>query len=304
MKFYSSVVSAISAIAASSAITSVTAFGVHPNIATPRSTFSGATTTSLYSLEDEDLESKLRKTKARNIRAKAAPAPQHQSQTPSRRRQRIPRMSDCQTLEEATKATYEHLHILSPRDMAAFWTVVPKLLQKGDRRHPPNKQEKKGGRNEHEQQMLHQFDTILAHTLEAINTFGYRDLAQTTLGFAKIVKRVQGKRLRRNSPQRILQFVFIGKSVEYKQSIFGCLAKASMPVLSEFEPRELSNVIYAFGLAEYNSKFEDGSTLFGVLARDHIARLDNLDKFKPQELSNIIWAYATANGSHPEIFRK
>ena len=46
----------------------------------------------------------------------------------SSRGSRIPRMSECRSLTEALNKTYDNLDILSPRDVAAFWAVVPKFL--------------------------------------------------------------------------------------------------------------------------------------------------------------------------------
>jgi len=88
-------------------------------------------------------------------------------------------MLDCRTLEDANEATYNQLDILSPCNMTAFWTVVLKFLQKWGR----------GPSKKHDRQLHHQFDTILVHTLKEIKALKYRDLAQTTLGFAKIVKK-------------------------------------------------------------------------------------------------------------------
>ena len=69
---------------------------------------------------------------------------------------RIPRMLECRTLEEALNATYENLDRLSPRDVSAFWAVVPKLLR--------------GGRYNHDQmkQMFHQFDVISTKSIKEI----------------------------------------------------------------------------------------------------------------------------------------
>ena len=45
-----------------------------------------------------------------------------------RGRGRVPRMSEMKSLEEALTATYDNLDRLSPRDVSAFWAVVPKFL--------------------------------------------------------------------------------------------------------------------------------------------------------------------------------
>ena len=93
----------------------------------------------------------------------------------------------------------------------------------------------------------------------------------------------------------------IGNNSVEKQFIFGCMAEASRLILSEFQSRELSNLIYAFGLAEYNHEFEDGSTALDIFA---VKASSNLGNFEPQELSNTVWAYATLEISHPLLFKK
>jgi len=61
-------------------------------------------------------------------------------------------MSEMRSLEEALTATHDNLDRLSPRDVSAFWAVVPKFL--GGR----------GPRTSNQQQQqhkFHQFDKIL-----------------------------------------------------------------------------------------------------------------------------------------------
>ena len=41
---------------------------------------------------------------------------------------KVPRMVDCDTLDDAIKAMHDNLDKVSPRDLSAFWTVVPKFL--------------------------------------------------------------------------------------------------------------------------------------------------------------------------------
>jgi len=188
-----------------------------------------------------------------------------------------------------------------------------------------------------------QMKQILAYTLKDITTFGYRDLAQTSISFAKITNKVQKKRrLKYGNTEQILQDVLIGKESKIKQFIFTDIAKASIPILHEFDARHLSNLIYAYGLVEEVVLVENGSTFFGMLAKqvisfnrlddfwpqalsnilwayanvgvsnsqlskkvaDHIIQRDNLHKFIPQHLSNILWAFATAEESHPKLFKR
>jgi len=237
---------------------------------------------------------------------------------------------DCQTVGRAVQMIHDHLQTSTPRNLSAFWSSVPQLLKKS-----------RFDQVQNIEQMIHQLDDILAHTLQDINSFDSRDLAQTTLGLAKIVKSVSGtdgKRLPRyGTPQRVLYDMIIGD----KEFIFKVLAASSMNILHKFGARYLSNLIYAFGLADYVIKFEDdGSTLFDVFAQaaipnlhtfngqdlpnmlwsyanvkvsnsqlfeqagDSIVKMNNLNEFWPQALSNTVWAYATLNESHPQLFKK
>ena len=244
------------------------------------------------------------------------------------------RVKDCQTIKEAVDMTHGKLENLSARSLSAFWSSMPRLLR--------YKEEEEYDDNT---QLQDQFDTLLARTMEDISTFGYRDLTQTTLGLARIVKHVGGseKTYAENSPHQILQNLLIGSnnSEANKYFIFRHIAAASLPILPDFDSRHLSNFIYAYALAGYVPDFEDGSTLFDILAVEAIPNLRNynsqyisntlwayataketnstlfkeagdticarkkfVDDFRPQELANILWSYATANESHPELLRR
>ena len=198
-------------------------------------------------------------------------------------------------MEEALGATFDHMAILSPRDIAEFWTVVPRFLQKRGKRHT-NKRE--------EEHMFHQFDTISICTMEDIETFRGRDyLSTTALGLAKTVKIVgnSGKRPPKGSPHLILQHLLIGKNSDGKQLIFDRIASTSVYILPEFDARSLSNFIYAYGLAECVSKFDDGSTIFDLFAMEAIP---NLEKVNAQDLPNMRWSYATVEAPNPLSFRR
>jgi len=241
---------------------------------------------------------------------------------------------DCQTVEELVQLMYDNLQTSTPRSLSAFWSSVPQLLRKS-----------RFEKVQNVEHMNHQLEDILGHTLQDINSFGSRDLSTTAISLAKTVKNVSGidgKRLPRyGSPQRVLHDLIIGENSSNKEFIFKVLAEPSMIILHKFDARHLSNLIYAYGLAEYVIKFEDdGSTLFDVFAQsaipnlhtfngqdlsnmlwsyanvklpnsqlfehagDSIVAMDNLNEFWPQALSNILWAYATLNEQHIKLFEK
>lgn len=203
-------------------------------------------------------------------------------------------MADCKTLGEALNATHDFLDMISHENVAAFWAVVPQLLQKHNVR-------RRGGQK-HEK-MSHQFDDILTKTMEDIETFGPRELATTTLGLAKIVKDVEssGMRLIKGSPHQSLHDLLVGGDKGNKQFIFRHIACASMPVLHNFDARCLSNFVYAHAVANYVPTFEDGSSFFDIVAKETIPKLG---EFNPQDFSNLLWSYATTEETNSALFEE
>jgi hypothetical protein len=129
-------------------------------------------------------------------------------------------------------------------------------------------------------------------------------MSTIAISLAKIINKVQKrKRLRYGSTEQIIQDLLIGKDSKNKQFIFNYIAKASTPILHEFKARELSNLIYAFGLAQEVVLVDDGSTFFEVIANQVIS-FDNLDEFNGQGISNVLWAYANVGVSNAQMFKK
>ena len=198
---------------------------------------------------------------------------------------------DCRTVEELVQLMYDNMNNSTPRIISTFWSSVPKRKSRFDK-------------VQNIEQMNHQLNDILDHTLEVVNTFGYRHLAQTALGFAKIVKNVSGtdgKRLPRyGTPQRVLYDLIIGANSSNKEFIFKVLAASSINILRKFDARHLSNLIYAYGLAQVVI-VEDDTTLFDVFAQ---AAIPNLNHFNSQDLSNMLWAYANVKEPQPQLFEQ
>ena len=82
---------------------------------------------------------------------------------------------DCQTIKDAVQMIHDHLHNSTPRNLSAFWSSVPLILKKS-----------RFEKVQNVEQMNHQLDSILDHTLQDTNSFGYRDLATVAIGLAKI----------------------------------------------------------------------------------------------------------------------
>jgi hypothetical protein len=175
--------------------------------------------------------------------------------------------------------------------MAAFWPSLAKLVQN-----------QRGGNSR--VQLNEQLDAILYNTMESMNKFDGRDLATTALGLAKVMKQVEshGQRAAAGSLHRRLHTLLVGINSEKKRLIFDKVAKTSVLILSEFDARSLSNLMYSFSLAEYVPKVKDesGRTIFDVLALEAMPKLNH---FNPQGLSNMLWSYAKMESSNLVLFK-
>jgi len=241
-----------------------------------------------------------------------------------------PDMSQCNTIDDLIETAYDHLDTISPRGIAEFWSSLVKHVQNH-----------RGGNSR--AQLNEKLAEILCNTLENMYNFDGREIATIAISLAKLMKQVEfrGQRAATGSLHRILHNLLIGEvNSENKHYIFSEIAVYAVPILSKFEARHLSNLIYSFGHAEYVPKDESGRTIFDVLALEAMSKLNHfkpqglsnmlwsyakmessnsllfaavgdsimgmndVGEFKPQELSNIIWAYATAGQSHPQLYRK
>ena len=84
-------------------------------------------------------------------------------------------------MRELSQTAYEHLDLLLPGDTAAFWTEASKLVQRQTRKRFLDEN----------QNLAEQIDEILVHTLENIDGFNQKQIAQTTLAMAKITSNVE-----------------------------------------------------------------------------------------------------------------
>jgi hypothetical protein len=241
-----------------------------------------------------------------------------------------PDMRLCNTIDDLIETAYDHLSTISPRGMAAFWSLLVKHVKNH-----------RGGNCR--AQLNEQLAEILCNTLENMKRYSYRDIATIAISLAKIMKQVEsrGQRAATGSLHRILHDLLIGGgNSEKKRCILNEIATHATPILSKFDARSLSNLIYSFGHAEYVPKVENDCTIFDVAAfeamsklqhfncqelsnmlwsyakmkssnsvlfkksGDSIVGMNDLSGFMPQAISNIIWAYATAGKSHPKLFSK
>jgi hypothetical protein len=238
-------------------------------------------------------------------------------------------MQQCNTAEELVHLAYDHLDTISPRGIAAFWAALPKILHRRDRNSRA--------------QVNEQLAEILCNTLENMKGYSYRDIATIAISLVKIMNEVEshGQRAATSSLHRHLHTLLIGGgNSENKHYIFSEIATHATPILSNFDARSLSNLIYSYGHAEYVPTVENDCTIFDVAALEAISKLqhfncqelsnmlwsyakmkssnsvlfkaagdliadmNDLSEFKPQELSNIVWSFATAGEAHPKLFSK
>ena len=239
-----------------------------------------------------------------------------------------PDMRQCKTIEELVHLANDNLDTISSRTIAAFWSLLEKHVQNH-----------RGGNSR--AQLNEQHAKILYNTMENMYIFDGRDIATVAISLEKIMKQVEsrGQRADTGSLYHILHNLLVGINSEKKHYIFSEIAVHAIPILSDFEARHLSNLIYSFGFAEYVPNVEDGRTILDVLALEAMSKLqyfnsqdlsnmlwsyaklessnsllfkaagdlivvmNDLSEFKPQELSNIVWSYATARESHPQLCR-
>lgn len=233
-------------------------------------------------------------------------------------------MKDYHTIEDATNMTFSHLDELNQHNLSSFWTRLSQLLSRSDLHPTQNKQ------------LANQLQSIHAKTMELIPSCDKpRDLTQTALAFAKIIQKIDNTKHFRLTPQRVLYDLLIGYQSNEKSSTFQLIAYTSLPKLSEFEPRYLSNLAYAYAVAgasneklfahiaeastpllsKFNSHdlsnivwaFERNNAFDSCLwneVSNHIISLDNLEEFSPQSLSNILISYAKANQSNSQLSDK
>jgi hypothetical protein len=235
----------------------------------------------------------------------------------------------CNTAEELVHLAYDHLDTISPWGIAAFWSSLVKHIK-----------HHRGGNSR--VQLDEQLAEILCNTLENMKGYSHIDIATIAISLAKIIKEVEfhGQRADTGRLHRILHNLLVGINSENKHYIFSEISVHATPILSKFDARSLSNLIYSYGHAEYVPTVEGGRTIMDILALeamyklqhfnsqdlsnmllsyakmessnlvlfkavgDSIVGMNDLSEFWPQALSNIVWSYATAGKAHPQLFSK
>jgi hypothetical protein len=213
-------------------------------------------------------------------------------------RPRGPDMRGLQSVDEVIVTAYEHLDVMSRRDVSAFWTCISKLMTK---RQPRQRSHSSNREKLSRKDTRHMLQKIFDDTTNGIDHCSMRELTETILGIAKTVKilREQRKKREEDSSIAILRELLLNKDMKPNEEFFYLFASASIDKLHQFNARCLSNLAYAYGLIEYVPEFDDGSDLF-----DHIATqsLVKTNEFNAQDISNMLWAYATVKKPHLALF--
>jgi hypothetical protein len=113
--------------------------------------------------------------KYRNIGSSKLIIPQFSRCALSTRRS-DPDMRLCNTIDDLIETAYDHLDTISPRGIAAFWSLLVKHVQNH-----------RGGNSQ--VQLNEQLAKILCNTLESMNNFNDRDIATIAISLAKVMKR-------------------------------------------------------------------------------------------------------------------
>ena len=241
-------------------------------------------------------------------------------------------MKECNSIEEVCDMAYPRLHELNPRNLSSIWTKISQIIVAS------NYSSRIGGQQHHQQQqpqqqqhLREQLESIFTKTTDSMMTFEPRDLTQTALSFAKIVREVvagsssnhhNGNMMKSNNFRvggagvyhEILHDIFIGPNSvnrRRKEGIFQSIADAAIPNIWYFEPRFLSNLAYANAIAGTVPVVvtDDGSTTTMTTTTqptlfDRIAEVSIplLAEFNPQDLSNIVWSYEKVRATTSPLF--
>jgi hypothetical protein len=213
----------------------------------------------------------------------------------ARKFRRLP-FADCQSVDEVIQLAAENIDEL-PFYSASVWTSISRLLSRRPNRQPLSRKEDEG------REIRQQIIDIIEQTMNSHKTLRPQELTTIILGMAKTAKQTNDALLlkrRVNIYQISLRNFLLDHKSRPKRRIFLPLAEAVNDTLYRFEPRQLSNVAYAFALLRYDQKLKNGSSL---LERIALESLNSIDQFNSQDISNMLWAYASLKVPHPPLFQ-
>ena len=207
---------------------------------------------------------------------------------------RSPYMKGCETIEELIQIATSQGG-LSPTQLSAFWSRMPRLLNMTHNQDHVSKQD--------HQQLKNDLQSILAETIKKVDRFGPTALTGAALGMAKIVSHYRDRSNVGGSRQyqSLFQELLFDHSFKAQEELFQLLASYAFPLLPRFNSRSLSSLAYTYALIRFVPVMHDGTTLLDQISRHATA---NLESFEPQGIANTVWACATLGATHSHIFEE
>ena len=265
----------------------------------------------------------------------------------------------CQSVQELLETTIDKLETSPPSTLVAAWNYFPVLLR--NTTNPPAA----ASTTQHVQEnglvvneLEHQIAYLMHRTIHSFHTFRPRDVTTVILSLAKIIRQIRSQiqhlhhRKELDVSHEAFRNILLldGDNNEQQQhlqpnhELFKIFSEEVNRNLSDYDPRCLSNVMYAHAIMEYGenplltngtsclfdniahaaihqmhkfetqgisntlwsfAKLNKGQSLLFQCMGDYMTdSLESLREFKPQELSNILWAYATLHEYHGGFFEK
>ncbi|EJK75666.1 hypothetical protein THAOC_02605, partial [Thalassiosira oceanica] len=201
-------------------------------------------------------------------------------------RRRGPDFRPCKTVGELADLARFSLDSMSHRDIAAFWSLLPRLLHQRSSVPDPTLEEN--------------LRCVISTTCNRMRSFRCRDLTQTSLGIAKTISQVRRghQQCRANDPLQITGGLLLSDSRHFV--IFDVIGRSAVSMLESFDARHLSNLVFSFGLVNRNPDIGD-DTLFNVVGS---AAAKIMQTFDPQDIANMLLAYVYVGAKNSSLFRK
>jgi hypothetical protein len=218
-------------------------------------------------------------------------------------------VKECKTINDLLSTTLQKFDSSSPTTVAAAWNYTSILLgstatneQKGKKGGRKKKRVGVTRRKDEVDTFETQIKSLLDKTADNLFYCRPRDLTTIILALAKIVRMVRPFDKGQPTIQQAFRNVLVAKDSNFiKERAFRPFSEAANAVLSDLDPRHLSNLSYAYALLEHVPTFNDGSNIFGNIAPIAMKRIN---QFNPQDISNMVWAYTTIKISQSTLFKK
>lgn len=242
------------------------------------------------------------------VRASASTLSKRWSSVSSVVSEDVPRLSELKTIRELLRAHDEHGLSFRAREVSACWNALGRLVRDDPVQRAWLQQALAQGP---ELQPL--VDTTL-HRLPHMNATPVALTAHGVSMVAAYTTFVPSKSILRSMSRRsircmehpvhgpatpplalsVIAYAFARLKVP-SHELFATIAHTAGEKLPEFQARNLSNMCWAFAMADFESKAEFFSKAASVAA----ARFHD---FNAQECSNVLWAFGKSGHASPELF--